>query len=62
MLPGHPFRILRALNETLIDRAEAYLRANPDPRVGGADFLGPHRYNVTLVNLMEPAGDASTSL
>ena len=53
--PGHPFRILRALNETLIDRAEAYLRANPDPRVGGADFLGPHRYNVTLVNLMEPA-------
>ena len=25
-----------------------------DPRVGGADFLGPHRYNVTLVNL-EPA-------
>jgi alpha-ketoglutarate-dependent dioxygenase FTO len=51
---SHPFRAVKRLNDALVSRSTAVLRASSDPRLGdGVD--GSCDFNVTLINLMEPA-------
>lgn len=56
---GSPLRVVRELNETLRARTRQLLRASPDPRVG-AKVSGSCEFNVTLINLMEPAHKCTT--
>ena len=51
---GSPLRAVRELNQSLRARARQLLRESPDPRVG-AKVTGSCDFNVTLINLMQPA-------
>lgn len=51
---GSPFRVVRRLNDALRRRSGELLRESPDPRVG-VGVTGSCDFNVTLINLMEPA-------
>lgn len=51
---GSPLRVVRRLNEALRGRSRQLLCDSPDPRVG-AGVTGSCNFNVTLINLMEPA-------
>ena len=51
---GSPLRVVRRLNDALRARCRALLTSAPDPRLG-AHVTGSCEFNVTLINLMEPA-------
>jgi hypothetical protein len=48
-----PIRVVRKLNDAMRTRSRQLLKEMPDPRVG--NVTGSCDFNVTLINLMEPA-------
>tara|TARA_B110000977_G_scaffold164329_2_gene210755 strand:+ start:562 stop:2190 length:1629 start_codon:yes stop_codon:yes gene_type:complete len=56
-----PLRAVRKLNETLIKRSKVVLEENKDMRISNGTIDGSNKFNVTLINLMDPVAEANNS-